>query len=75
MLYTRKMHLQWTGAEVSRCVISTVNDESVVLGLLRIGDDDTDLTQFEGMAIEAEQDLAPFRSSSLSPSHNRGDDL
>ena len=60
MLYTRKMHLQWTGSETSRCVFPSAGDENIMLGLLGLNDDNTDLDHLEQKAMEAERDLAPF---------------
>ncbi len=60
MLYTRKMHVQWTGSETSRCVFPAASDEDIMLGLLGLGGHDADLGHLEEKAMEAERDLAPF---------------
>lgn len=66
MEYTRKMHVEWTGSEMSRCVFPSAREGDIMFNLLSLHDSDEeedadeDLGQAEERAIEAERNLAPF---------------
>ena len=42
MVYTRKMHVEWTGSEVSRCVVPSNREGDIMFDLLDLHDNDGD---------------------------------
>jgi hypothetical protein len=71
MEYTRKMHVEWTGSEVSPCVRPSAHEGDIMFKLLNMRvkdvddedegkDEDENTSEAETDALEAEQKLAPF---------------
>ena len=65
MMYTRRMHVEWTGSELSPCVIPSAREGDIVLNLSSLShndedDNDENLGKVEQNAMEAQQNLAQF---------------